>query len=277
MPTKTTEGSSQPAPDTQEAPVANEVAIDPRHQDEPPSSATPADSRTSKKLHAMELQAAAIRENQLTLNARPQLNDDFERRMNALELQLAAVNANQRTLITAQLATGADASEANRLPGHEVDDPCPCKKRKPSCCVELFISGLQFLENNDGNAELIIGVQANGTWGILPSLTSYVLLDKGVTAIIPFHTVISRICIECDACKEIPLKVNALEVAGGGGEGRPESGEADSSITVSCACPEAKTFLAVPFAKHSSGGKVGRVRGIVGVEISARAYPGGCC
>lgn len=119
MPNKTAKDSSQPAPDTQEEPVADEIAIDPRHQDESPPSAIPADSRISKKLHAMELQAAAIKENQLTLNAQPRLNDDFERRMNALELQLAAVNANQRTLITAQLAADADTSEVNRLPSQK--------------------------------------------------------------------------------------------------------------------------------------------------------------
>lgn len=86
-------------------------------------------------------------------------------------------------------------------------------------------------------------------------------------------------CIECGTCKEIPLKANVLEVVqkdpalGIGLEGRPESGAAEGSITVSCACPDSKAFLTVPFSKKEGG----KVKGLVGVRIGAHLYPGGCC
>lgn len=278
MSNETEKRTSKPGPDVHEAPVAKEVAPDVSHQDESQSPNVPTDSRIADRLHALELRATAIRENQLTLDTQPRLGADFEKRMNALELQLTAINESQRALITAQHSTGLPGESIKAVPvdpcGCRKADPCGCRKA-PACCIELFISGLQFLKNNDGNMEIIVAVKAGDTWGVLPGLTSYILLDQNVSAIIPFHAVIARMCIECGTCKELPLKVDVLEVVQkkGGGEGRPESGSAESSITVSCACPASKTFLSVPFAK--SEGK--NVRGVVGVEIGTRLYPDSCC
>lgn len=194
-------------------------------------------------------------------HGQPTIATALEKRVRSLESQLAATDESR---------------------GDDKDDPCGCRepcgcKKKSSCCIELYISGLQFLKNSgvDGNMEIIVAVKAGDTWGLLPSLVSYVLLDKKVSDLVPFHSVITRMCVECGACKEIPLTANVLEVVQKGGklEGRPESGSAESRIMVSCACPTTSAFLTVPFAKKEGGD----IRGLVGVEISSRLYPGGCC
>jgi hypothetical protein len=277
MPKRTENRKPKPDPAWGEAPTAGEAVTDAGHEDEPQTTDIPPDSAVAAKLHAVEMQVAVIAENQLTLKGQPRMEADSSQRLDALELQLAAIKENQRALIAAQRSSGTNESsrmQSDESSRREAADPCGPRK-PPSCCIEVFISGLQFLKNNDGNMEIIVAIQAGDTWAVLPSLDSYVLLDKNVSTIIPFHSIIARLCVECGTCKEIPLLANVLEVVqkGGGLEGRPESGTAKGSISVSCACPDAKTFLAVPFAKKE--GK--EPRGVVGVQVSTRFYPGGCC
>lgn len=166
-------------------------------------------------------------------------------------------------------------------PGTPVDAGCRggcgggCgDENKASCCMLVYISKVRVLEGQNmadkNQLELIIAVQAQETWGLVPGLSG----NLGVNAKAGWVSVygpIAKFCVPCSECLTIPLFVEVMEVETNALGGRPEFGSDIGTMTLRCDCQIAPARIPV----RLDGGGVGK--GIVEVEISAKRSGERCC
>ena len=148
---------------------------------------------------------------------------------------------------------------------------------KPKCCVQVYISKVRVLEGqslpeaaDNNQLELIIAVQAQDSWGLVPGLSSNIGVNakSGWVAV---HGPVNKFCVPCDRPLTIPLFVEAMEVETTIAGGRPEFGSNTGAIVLRCDCEIISQRVEVNL---NGGGTTG---GRVEVEISAKKVGGGCC
>lgn len=147
-------------------------------------------------------------------------------------------------------------------------------ENKASCCMLVYISKVRVLEGQNmadkNQLELIIAVQAQETWGLVPGLSG----NLGVNAKAGWVSVygpIAKFCVPCAECLTIPLFVEVMEVETNALGGRPEFGSEIGTMTLRCDCQIAPARIPV----RLDGGGVGK--GIVEIEISAKRSGERCC
>jgi len=167
-------------------------------------------------------------------------------------------------------------------PPSNPDQGCGCSKGcgdeiKPKCCVQVYISKVRVLEGQSlpegadkNQLELIIAVQAQESWGLVPGLSSNIGVNakSGWVAV---HGPVNKFCVPCDQPLTIPLFVEVMEVETTIAGGRPEFGSNTGAIVLRCDCEVISQRIEVNL---NGGGTTG---GRVEVEISAKKVGGGCC
>lgn len=145
---------------------------------------------------------------------------------------------------------------------------------KASCCMLVYISRVRVLEGqnlaDNNQLELIIAVQAQDTWGLVPGLSGNLGVNRK-SGWVSIYGPVAKFCVPCSECLTIPLFVEVMEVETNVGGGRPEFGSDSGAMTLRCDCPIAPSRVSV----RLDGGGVGK--GVVEVEISARRTGERCC
>ena len=164
-------------------------------------------------------------------------------------------------------------------PGAAARSNCGCSggcgdENKPSCCMLVYMSKVRVLEGQNmgdkNQLELILAVQAQDTWGLVPGLSGNLGVNQK-PGWVSIYGPIAKFCGPCSECITIPLFVEAMEVETNALGGRPEFGSDVGAMTLRCDCEVAPVRVSV----RLDGGGVGR--GVVEVEISARRTGGRCC
>lgn len=271
-------------------------------QDPPDSAPAAAPATPDRALHAStELHAAAIAADLRSLSgeiisnaeklrstvADSQIRESLEgiRSATAIFQQMAdnaAVEAQRQSEGLAQMAA---AQRVNQLAGAVAPRPgpatsgCGCgggcgDENKPSCCMLVYISKVRVLEGqnlaDNNQLELIIAVQAQDTWGLVPGLSGNLGVNRKAGWVSVYGPV-AKFCVPCSECLTIPLFVEVMEVETNVGGGRPEFGSDTGAMTLRCDCAIAPARISV----RLDGGGVGK--GVVEVEISARRTGERCC
>lgn len=147
-------------------------------------------------------------------------------------------------------------------------------ENKASCCMLVYISRVRVLEGqgmaDNNQLELIIAVQAQDTWGLVPGLSGNLGVNRK-SGWVSIYGPVAKFCVPCSECLTIPLFVEVMEVETNIGGGRPEFGSDNGVITLRCDCAIAPAKVSVQLA----GGGMGK--GVVEVEISARRTGDRCC
>jgi len=152
--------------------------------------------------------------------------------------------------------------------------PCGCGEKPPTCCIQLYISRVRVVHGQgllEGDLELIFAVRALDQCGLLPSLSSYMVISSKGSAWVPAFAPIGKFCVPCNGTLVVPLIAEALE-QGKLFEGKPERGATPGQIALRCNCDVVPVVLAIAL-----GGTSGSKKGIVEVEVAGRPSEGCCC
>lgn len=194
----------------------------------------------------------------------------------------AAVEAQRQSEGLIQMAA---AQRVNQLAGAVAPRPgpatsgCGCgggcgDENKASCCMLVYISKVRVLEGqnlaDNNQLELIIAVQAQDTWGLVPGLSGNLGVNRKA-GWVSIYGPVAKFCVPCSECLTIPLFVEVMEVETNVGGGRPEFGSDNGAMTLRCDCAIAPVRISV----RLDGGGMGK--GVVEVEISARRTGERCC
>ena len=105
-------------------------------------------------------------------------------------------------------------------PGAAARSNCGCSggcgdENKPSCCMLVYMSKVRVLEGQNmgdkNQLELILSVQAQDTWGLVPGLSGNLGVNQKA-GWVSIYGPIAKFCVPCSECLTIPLFVEAMDV-----------------------------------------------------------------